>query len=297
MKRLRSYHGYAAITILFWSLAYVLTRLALRYFTVFPLGLLRYAVASAALLPVVVFGRLRPPAVRDWPWFLMAGAAGFALYMLAFNLGSKTVSASTSSVMIATTPILTALLARFLLGERLTGAQYGAIGVAFSGVVVLLAMQGRFTVGGGLMYLFAAALLLAVYNLVQRRLTRAYAPLQATAYSIFAGTLMLCVFLPDALSELRGAPAEPLVCVLLLGVLCSAAAYCAWGKALSLAENASSVSNYMFVTPFVTTLLGLWLAAEPLELSTLIGGLLIIAGLAMFRLGDRWLARLRGARA
>ena len=81
--------------------------------------------------------------------------------------------------------------------------------------------------------------------------------------------------------------------VALLGVFSSAVAYCSWGKALSLAENASSVSNYMFITPFLTTLLGLWLAGEPLEPSTLIGGLLIIAGLALFRFGDRWLMRAR----
>jgi drug/metabolite transporter (DMT)-like permease len=43
----------------------------------------------------------------------------------------------------------------------------------------------------------------------------------------------------------------------------------------------------MFVTPFLTTLLGLWIAREPLELSTAAGGLIIIAGLLLFRFGDR----------
>ncbi|MGI5935748.1 MAG: hypothetical protein ACOX7I_02935 [Oscillospiraceae bacterium] len=41
-----SFHPYAAVTILFWSLAYVLTRLALNYFSPFSLGFLRYLLAS-----------------------------------------------------------------------------------------------------------------------------------------------------------------------------------------------------------------------------------------------------------
>ena len=45
----------------------------------------------------------------------------------------------------------------------------------------------------------------------------------------------------------------------------------------------------MFVTPFLTTLLGLWIAGEPLELSTAVGGVLIIGGLLLFRFGPRLL--------
>ena len=212
--------------------------------------------------------------------------------MVVFNLGSQSVSSSTGSVILATTPILTALLARVIYREKLTGLQYGAIGVSFAGVVVLTVLRGGFTLSAGLCYMFASALLVAVYNLIQRRLTRTYSALQSTAFSIFVGTLMLCVFLPQAARELPGAPAVQYGYILILGVLSSAVAYCAWAKALSLAQNTSSVSNYMFITPFVTTLLGLWIAGEPVELSTVAGGVLIIGGLLLFRFGDRLRQRL-----
>ena len=288
-----SYHPYAAVTILFWSLAFVFTRLALGYFSVCSLGLLRYATASVVLLAVALATRMRPPALRDMPWFLLSGAAGFGLYMITFNLGSQTVSASTGSVVLATTPILTALLARAVYREKLKALQYGAIGVSFLGVTVLTVLHGGLTVNGGLTYMFLSALLLSVYNLVQRRLTKTYTALQSTAISIFAGTLMLCVFLPGAVREAAAAPPIQYLYVLILGVLSSAAAYCAWSKALSLAQNTSSVSNYMFITPFLTTLLGLWLAGEPVEASTVAGGALIIAGLLLFRFGGRLTDRLQ----
>ena len=295
MNLKNNYHPYAAITIVFWSMAFVFTRLALRTFTVFSLGLWRYVAASAVLLIVAFATRMKLPKRKDLPWFLLAGAAGFAVYMVVFNLGSRQVSASTGSVMLATTPILTALLARILYKEKLKPVQYAAIGVAFLGVVTLTVLQGGFTANAGILYMLGSALLVAIYNLLQRRLTKTYTALQSTAFSIFIGTLMLCVFLPGGVAELRVAPPSALLYVLILGVFSSAVAYCAWAKALSLAKNTSSVSNYMFVTPFLTTLLGLWIAGEPVELPTVAGGALIIIGLLLFRFGERLFTRKRRA--
>ena len=295
MNLKNNYHPYAAITIVFWSMAFVFTQLALRTFTVFSLGLWRYVAASAVLLIVAFATRMKLPKRKDLPWFLLAGAAGFAVYMVVFNLGSRQVSASTGSVMLATTPILTALLARILYKEKLKPVQYAAIGVAFLGVVTLTVLQGGFTANAGILYMLGSALLVAIYNLLQRRLTKTYTALQSTAFSIFIGTLMLCVFLPGGVAELRVAPPSALLYVLILGVFSSAVAYCAWAKALSLAKNTSSVSNYMFVTPFLTTLLGLWIAGEPVELPTVAGGALIIIGLLLFRFGERLFTRKRRA--
>ncbi|MDD3214536.1 MAG: DMT family transporter [Eubacteriales bacterium] len=286
MRLKNSYHPYAATAILFWSMAFVFTRLGLQYFSVFSLGLLRYLAASITLLIVAFATRMKPPALRDVPWFLLAGAVGIGLYMIVFNLGSQTVSASTGSVILATSPIFTALLARVFYREKLTGAQYGAIVVAFAGVVVLTVLRGGLTLNTGLMLMFASSVMISFYNIIQRRLTRTYSALQATAIGIFFGTLMLCVFLPRAIDELAAAPPIQYLYLLILGVFSSAVAYCAWARAFALAENTSSVSNYMFVTPFLSTLLGLWLAGEAVEISTVLGGILILAGLMLFRFGS-----------
>lgn len=277
-----SFHPYAMITILFWSLAYVFTRLALKYFSPYPLGLLRYIAASAALIIVVMSKKISPPKRKDIPWFQLSGTTGFFLYMLTFNKASLTVNASTSSVIIATTPIMTAILARIFYKEKLTYIQYGAIAVSFVGVVVLTVLSGGFSVNFGLFYLICAALCLSIYNIAQRHITKTYSSLCSTSYSIFIGTLMLCIFLPSTIEETANAPAIQIFYVVILGLLSSAAAYCAWAKALSLARNVSSVSNYMFVTPFLTSILAMAIAGEKVEASTVIGGIFIFAGLILF---------------
>lgn len=282
MNLKNSFHPYAVTTIVFWSLAYVFTRLALQYFSPFPLGLLRYAAASGAMAFVVAVKKIKPPRKKDLPWFLLSGATGFFLYMLTFNKASITVNASTSSVVIAATPIITAVLARIFYKEKLTYVQYGAIALSFLGVVVLTVLSGGFSVNFGLFYLLCAAFCLSIYNIVQRYLTKSYSSLCSTAYSIFFGTLMLCVFIPPTVEEALNAPAVQIFYILILGVLSSAAAYCAWAKALSLAKNVSSVSNYMFVTPFLTSVLAMAIAGERVERSTVIGGIIIFAGLILF---------------
>lgn len=295
MKWRDSFHPYAMTTILCWSLAYVLTRLALRHFSAFSLGFLRYFLAAVILAAVALGANMKWPAKADLKWFLAAGAAGFFLYMIAFNIGCKTVSSSTSSVIIATVPVITALLARLVYRETLRPFQWIAIAVEFSGVILLTLLDGVFSFNFGLVWLLLAAVLLSVYNLLQRRLTRAYPALQTSAFSIFAGTLMLAVFLPASVAEVRTAPPIQFVYLAVLGVFSSAIAYVAWTKAFSKAKNTSSVSNYMFVTPFLASLLGFLLAGETPDLATAIGGAVILSGIFLFNFGGNWFHRRNGA--
>ena len=286
MKCKDSFHPYAMVTILFWSLAYVLTRLTLQYFSAFSLGFLRYFVASCALLAMAIATKMRLPKGKDLPWFLAAGATGFFFYMIAFNQGQATVTAATGSVVIATVPVITALFARFVYREKLKGFQWIAIGIEFVGVAVLTLLNSSFSVNTGLLWLLAAALALSIYNLLQRKLTKQYTALQASTYSILFGTCLLAIFAPSAIGEVSRAPGIQYVYLLVLGIGSSAIAYVSWAKAFSKAKKTSQVSNYMFVTPFLTSILGFLMAGEVPDQATLIGGGIILLGVLLFNFGD-----------
>lgn len=280
-----SFHPYAAITIIFWSLAFVLTKLTLQYFSAFSLGFLRYLIASCVLLVVALFTKMGMPRRRDIPWFFAAGAFGFFFYMITLNQGQAQVTASTSSVVIATVPVVTALFSCLLYGEKLRVHQWIAIFIEFLGVVILTLMNGIFSVNNGLLWLFLAALSLSAYNLFQRKLTKTYTALQTSTYSIFFGTLLLTMFAPVSVRELPHAPAIQLIYLAILGVFSSAVAYVSWAKAFSKAPQTSLVSNYMFITPFLTSLLGFLIAHEIPDLATVIGGGIILSGVLLFNFG------------
>ena len=297
MKFKDSFHPYAGITILFWSLAFVLTRLLLQYFSAFPLGSLRYVVASIALLVIAITAKIAPPKKADVKWFLLSGFFGFFLYMITFNKGIESVTAATSSVIIATAPVITALLAGLFYKEKLSAIQWTATAVEFSGVVLLSLMNSFFSLNSGLLWLLLAALSLGIYNLLQRKLTKTYSGLQTATYSIFAGTLMLAVFLPAAVSEVRAAPSIQLLYIAILGIFSSAIAYVTWAQALKKAERTSSVSNYMFITPFLTTLLGFVLTNEKPDGSTIAGSAVILIGVLIFNFGDRLVGKVFGRKS
>ena len=287
MKKRRSYHVFALGAVTLWALAYVLTRLALRCFSPFSLGFLRYATAAIALVPVLVVTRARPPALRDFPLFLLSGGFGFFLYMVAFNLGSVTVPAAESSALVATAPILTALLARVVFQERLTLVQWIAMAVAFCGIVNLTLPAGGMHFSGGLLWILLSVFSMSAYNLVQRKLTGRYSALQSSAYSIAAGALLLSVFAPNAAGELTRAPWEAVAAVLALGILCGAAAYGLWAAALSRAPRTSAASSYLFLIPPLAALFGYVAAGERPTLHTIAGGGVILAGLLLFYMGGK----------
>ena len=107
---------------------------------------------------------------------------------------------------------------------------------------------------------------------------------------------MLAVFLPTSMREVRSAPPAQLVYIAVLGLFSSAAAYVTWAYAFQKAKNTSSVSNYMFVTPFVTALLGFLLAGERPDLATIAGGAVILTGVLIFNFGGRTAERPRKKR-
>ena len=296
MKLKNNFHIYAMITIVFWSLAYVLTRLALQYFTPFSLGFLRYLIASCTLLIVAKMTKMKLPHIKDIPYFILAGALGFFIYMITFNQGQKTVTASTASIVISTVPVLTALISRIVYKEKLSYLKWLATAIEFAGVAVLTLMNGILSINIGLLWLFLAAVALSLYNLLQRKLTKKYTALQASAFSIFFGTILLAIFLPVSVKECLNAPAIQWFYLVILGVCSSAIAYVAWSRAFAKAKQTSQVSNYMFITPFLTSVLGFIMIGEIPEPSTLVGGVIILLGVFIFNFGEKFYGTLRNKR-
>lgn len=278
----KNYHFYAIITIIFWAMAFVFTRLALQYFDVYSLSFLRYLSASITLIIIICFMKINKPKKEDFLTYLLSGGIGFFIYVILFTKGTGLVSSATSSIVIAMVPAFTAFLASLIYKEKLKIYQWIAICIEFIGILVLTLMNGTFSINEGILWLLVAALCLATYNLLQRKLTKKYSALEASTYSIFVGTIFLCIFLPSSIDKTIHAPLEFIFYVLVLGIFSSALAYIAWAKAISLAEKTTYVSNYMFVTPFLTTILGFVMMGEIPDKATVLGGIIILLGLFIF---------------
>jgi drug/metabolite transporter (DMT)-like permease len=274
---------YAFVTVLLWASAFVFTKIALTYYTAEAIGVLRYVIASLLFISIGIFKKIGFPEKRDIPKFLIAGILGFTLYMITFNQASKSLTAATGSVVIASAPILTALSARIIFKEKIRLLGWIAIIVEFSGILVLTLSNGSISVNAGILWMFGAAICISSYNLLQRSLLKKYSPLQSTAYSILAGTLFLLWYLPDAAIQFGNAPLQQLLVMGFMGILPSALAYMLWAKALTMAQKTSDVTNYMFVTPLLAALMGFLIMGEVPTLATCVGGFMIFVGLLLFK--------------
>jgi drug/metabolite transporter (DMT)-like permease len=280
--RYRLSHFYAICTVFLWASAYVFTKVALNYFTAFSLGFLRYLVAAIVLIIAASIKKIGLPDIKDIPKFILSGLLGFTLYMIAFNIGSKTLSSTTSSIIIATVPILTALFASISLKEKLRALSWIAILIQFSGILILTLWNGLLSINIGVIWMFGAALLLSGYNITQRQYTKKYTAFQSTTYSIVAGAILLSVFSSEGISQIIQAPLNQVFVVLYLGIFPGAVAFICWSKALAIAKKTSDVSNYMFVTPLLSLMLGYIIIYEVPDIATYVGGPIIIFGLLIF---------------
>ena len=273
----------ALITIIFWGSAFPITKIATEEFTPSSLAFLRCIIASTFLLILGYFNHMKLPKWKDLYLFVLAGGAGFALYMLFFNTGLLSLTAATSSVIIAITPVITAVSARFLYKEKIHATGWICIGTAFMGVLVLLLWDGILSLNIGAVFTIMAAIVFCCYNLIGRKLaSRGYSPIQIVTYSMVSGGLLLSFTVVESVGQLGHASMSALLALLYLGIFSSGVGYLLWGKALALAERTSDVTNFMFVTPFVSAVIGMISLGEVPPISTFVGGFIIVISVVAF---------------
>ena len=281
-KILDSPHPYAFATILCWAPTFVMSHMAGPYLTPAELGCLRYMLAAVILSVILFVRRYKLPDWKDLPYFAFSAVCGFSLYMIIFNRGTSTVTAATSSVIIAMTPVITGVMASFMFKERLNRLQWLAMGIQFAGVLILVLVGNSFSFNTGALWLLLCAFMLAFYNTIQRRYSKKYPPFLVSAVTIILGGLELVWALPSGIRQFQAAPPKIRFFVIFMGIFASAIAYVTWTIAISKAEKTSEATNYMFITPFFAALLGFLLNNEVPSVSTIIGGLLVLAGAVLF---------------
>lgn len=275
-------------TVFFWAAAFPFSKIALYHFSPNSIALFRCGIASFLLCAIGIANKIALPKKKDIPKFFLSGFVGFFLYLVFFNAGIHSLTSATSSIIIATTPIITAIASAFLFSEKIETIGWIAIAFEFLGIVTLSLWNGDIALNRGIVWTLIASIVFAAYNLYQKQLfLEGYSSYEIVTYSLLCGTILLMLFLPQGLNELSEAPNKPLIAVLFMGIFSSAIAFSLWSKAISLAEKISDVTNFMFVTPLLSTILGFVLLKEIPSAGTFVGGIMIMIGLLLFQFGTK----------
>src|SRR5258708_1782991 len=247
-----------------WASAFAGIRAGLRAYSPAHLAILRFVVASLLLAMYAGIGHCRRPALRDLPGLVLAGALGITFYNIAINYGETRVTAGAASLLIASVPIWTALLARFILHEKLTALGWLGVLLSFSGIALIASGEGEgIRLSLQALVILSAALTSSIYMIMQKHYLRRYSALEFTAYSIWFGTLLMLPFGGGFVHTLRAAPVAATLSVIYLGIFPGALADLAWAYVMS-HGTAGRTATLLYLIPVMAIgIAWLWLGEMP----------------------------------
>ncbi|WP_437285991.1 DMT family transporter [Sorangium sp. So ce406] len=276
-----------AVTIFCWASSPTGIRLGLLGYTPGHVALMRFIIASCVMCIVAAWAGIRAPRPGDVPRLAALGVFGVALHHVALNFGQRGISAGASSLLAQSTPLFTAVLSRFLLGERLGKTGWAGLVLGFAGVasIVLGRSPGTGVQPAGLLVV-VAALSWSIYFVLQKPLLQRYSPLELTCYTVWGGTALLAGFSRGLWAEVLRAPLAATVGVAYLGAFPSAVAYLAWSYALARLPVGRTTSLLYLVPP--TAIAIAWVVlGEPPGATVVAGGAVILLGIGLVQAGAR----------
>ena len=259
----------------------------------------RYVVAALTLFLLMRwrFGEFRTPGRLTWP-LIGLGMLGFGCYQVLWTLGLTQISAGDSALIIAASPVATALLAAAVGLDRLTAPKLAGALTAFTGVAIVIGAGAGLSLGSSLVgecLTLAAALLWAVYTVAGTRVLRHVDPLTATSWTVLGGMLFL---IPFGAWNLATDPPTSFPLGAVAGIVYSGAL--AAGVANVLVFNAvrlvgpTRASAMQLLVPAGAVALGAIFLGEPIGVAQVFGGAVVVLGVALTRRATVVPARLRG---
>ena len=275
----------AALSLL-WGIAFVGIKETLRELSPTTLTILRFAIADVCLIAMMAaVPSTRPRFARGDLWRVAVLAiTGVPMYHLALNWGEHRTSASIASLIVATAPVMVALLSAAVLRERTPPRRWLGIALAFAGVALLAFSNGSgsgATSIVGVLVSLLAPVAWAVYTIVAKPMTERASPIQVTAGGMLAGSLALLPFVSGrTLSEIGDLSGPGWAWMLLLGIGSSVLGYVIFVWALR-RMDATKVSVFLYAVPVVALLASWLILDEHLGVTVVAAAALVIAGVSL----------------
>ncbi|MCC7074391.1 MAG: DMT family transporter [Deltaproteobacteria bacterium] len=242
-------------------------------------GIVVLGLMGVVLLPIALRDCARAPARArgDWLRLCFAGVLD-GLNFLTFLLAMQRTTVAVAVLTHYLAPLVVALLAPLLLGERWRLRTFGALAAALLGLGLLLQPWAHPLSGpelSGALFGAASALCYGGSVVVQKRLVTRFSAWELGAFSKAPALLILLLVLPSA-HDLVLAPA-PLAWLLAGGLLCGALPLVLFFTGLA-TTPASRAGVLTLCEPLVAVLAGALVWQEPLGASAALGaGLMLVA--------------------
>jgi drug/metabolite transporter (DMT)-like permease len=276
----------ALAAVALWGVSFVATKAALRELSPITLIFSRFTLGVIVLFLILTFKHdLFIPPRSAWPMLWLMGFVGIFVHQMLQVHGLTLTTAIRTGWLIGLIPIWSSVLAAIFLGEgfgagKVVGLVLGTMGA------ILVITRGELSsrvlalpTTRGDLFILASTISWAIYTILGRETLKRVGSSVATAVAMALGWIMLIPFFVHAAGwqEFRSVSATGLMAVVFLGGGCSGLGYLFWYAALERLE-ASQVAAFLHLEPLVTLVAAVALLGEPVAVSTILGGVLVVVG-------------------
>ena len=270
----------------FWGGTFIAGRFLAGRITPFPAAFLRFTMASMVLVLLTLHKHRGWPRILPGQWLplLLLGLSGVFAYNAFFFKGLELITAGRAAVIVANNPVLIAVFASLLLGEKLGLLRIVGILLSVFGAIVVITQGHPARVfdeglGQGEWFIFGCVLSWVVYSLVGRIALRGMTPLVAVTFSALIGTLLLlpAALLDGLVTQLPGYTPMVWLSLAYLGLFGTVLAFLWYYQGIQ-SLGATRAGQFINFVPVSAVILSASLLDEPLTPPLLIGLVLVSVG-------------------
>ena len=274
-----------ACSALFWGVTFNVGKITVGYIPPLTTAALRIVIAGIFMLGVVALTEKDTLAMlkRNLRMYVVLGLVGVVGFNALFFIGLRFTSPLNGALIMATNPLVTALLAGLIFHQSINRTHKIGTTISFVGVVIVLCggslhrlITLNFSIGDLLIIL--ADICLALYGVLGRHYLKASTPIMTTAISTTIAALVLPVvaLVVEPGTTLAGYPPVAWWSLAFMALLGSGLAYVFWNYGIR-EIGASNTSAFFHLVPVFTVLASLPLGQTVTALQ-IVGGIIVVTG-------------------
>lgn len=247
---------------------------------------LRAALAGLCLIALgALCGRPVPDSGRSWTLIVVVGLGATSMGFLGMFHAAEFVSPGLATVIANVQPIIAAVLANVILGERLNAIGKIGLAVGLAGIAIIawpsIASAHVEGYSLGIAYVVLAATGVSVGNVAIKRLTGQVDPIMAMGFQLLIGAVPLALLsmLTEDTSMLTWSTEFVLVLVT-LAVLGTSLAFWLWFEALERVDL-NRANAFTFLVPIFGLMIGTAFFGERLDVVQIVGVILVLTGILL----------------
>ncbi|HLO90388.1 MAG TPA: DMT family transporter [Lentimicrobium sp.] len=283
-KATGKYYLYIILSMLFWGMSFIWTRLALVEFNPISVIFFRLVLSSIILFSYIRISRTAEKIDKaDRKWFLLLALAEPFFYFLGENFGLKYVSPAVTSAIIATIPLIAPIVAYIFLKERVDRFTVLGVLLSFFGIIYMLLNKDLSLNASpkGIALIFMAVFSAVGYTFFIRKLANKYKAITIlTLQNIIGSIYFLPVFLIfDLRSLLHMQPSTgAILAIVQLAIFASSVAFLLF---IIVVAKLGMVKANIFTNliPVFTAIFAYFIIGEMITWQKVIGILLVIGGI------------------